>query len=294
MKVEEILKDCSEWIPGKEYETAKPIVSVLLPTFRRAESGLFEAAVRSVLEQDFKELELIIIDDASTDGTAELIRSFMQQDPRVSCIRHTFNVGLPAISEYEGYLRARGEYIAFMFDDNEWELDFVGKTVSYMDRNHAKVSYGKMKSFYSADQFVEFGDTDSGMGMFTLLAKNHIQNGSIILAREVIETVGLYDPHMALTRLCDWDLWKRVFDEYEFFETGISAGKEQGVSLPDSLGNSYKMNYWISAEREQSRDKKLLLPSNFHLIEIDEVLVQTDNSGLHCGIRREIPVNSTR
>lgn len=274
MKVKEILKDCPEWMPGTDYDEAKPVVSVLLPTFRRAKSGLFETAVRSVLNQDFKSLELIIIDDASTDGTADLIRHFMQIDPRVSCIRHKFNVGLPAISEYEGYMKARGEYIAFIFDDNEWERDYIGKTIPFMIRNDAKAAYGKVRSYYTPEEFLELGDAAAAA---CLSYTNRIANGGVILARETIETVGLYDPHVALTRLCDWNLWKRISQKYEWFATGFLAGAEYGVLQKDSLGNSYnRFDHWTYAEREHFQEREAFLPSNFGGIEIDEVT--SDNS----------------
>lgn len=274
MKVREILEDCSKWMPGTDYDAVKPVVSVLLPTFRRAKSGLFETAVRSVLNQDFKNLELIIIDDASTDGTADLIRYFMQIDSRVSCIRHTFNVGLPAISEYEGYMKARGEYIAFIFDDNEWERDYIGKTIPFMIRNDAKAAYGKVRSYYTPEQFVEIGIAGATE---CLSYTNRIANGGVVLARETIESVGLYDPHVALTRLCDWNLWKRISERYEWYSTGILAGAEKGFTQKDSLGNSYnKLDPWTCAEREHFQECETFLPSNFGEIEIDEVT--SDNS----------------
>jgi len=273
VKVKEILKDCSVWRPSKDADKATPLVSVILPTFRRAKSGLFEAAVQSVLNQDFKSLELIIIDDASTDGTADLIDYFMSIDPRVSCIRHQYNIGLPAISEYEGYMKARGEYIAFIFDDNVWERDFLDRTVSFMKRNDAKASYGIVRSYYGAQgQFTSFGVTsDNGIGVNCLIAHNFIANGGVVLHREVIETVGLYAPHVALTRQCDWNLWKRIVKEYEFFETGIIAGEEKGATQKDSLGNSYEMNAWATAECEANIRNEQLLPANFLEYDIIEL-----------------------
>lgn len=276
MKVKEILKDCSEWMPGAGYDNADPVVSVLLPTFRRAKSGLFEAAVRSVLNQDFQSLELIIIDDASTDGTADLIHHFMQIDPRVSCIRHRFNVGLPAISEYEGYMKSRGEYIAFIFDDNEWERDYIGKTIPCMIRNRAKAAYGRVKLYYDPEQFWELGSIASGGYLYY---SNHIANGGVILTKEVIESVGLYDPHVSLTRLCDWNLWKRVAERYEWLETGIWAGREYGLLEKNSLGNSYRMDQWVSMERENFQECEAFWPSNFEEIEIDQIT--SDNSKLY-------------
>ena len=269
MKVHEIINNNAIWKPSKDYDSKQPLVSVLLPTFRRAKSGLFAEAVYSVLNQELKDLELIIIDDASTDGTEEQIRFFMDYDPRVSCIRHKYNVGLPAISEYEGYMKARGRYIAFIFDDNVWEKDFLNKTIVYMGIHHVEASYGIIRSYYGTGKdYVELGQTDLGCGMHMLPYTNYIGNGSVVLSRNVIEEVGLYDPHVVMTRLCDWNLWKRIVRKYQFAGTGILAGIEKGVTQNDSLGNSYKMNPWALAEREAQQSDEMFRPCNFEDLDI--------------------------
>lgn len=275
MKVKEIIGDGSEWMPGKDYGVSAPVVSVLLPTFRRAKNGLFEKAVQSVLNQDFQKWELIIIDDASTDGTADLIAYFMEIDSRISCIRHRNNVGLPAISEYEGFMKAQGRYIAFIFDDNEWAKDYLSRTISFMVRNRAKAAYGHMHCYYGSgdNDYMDLGITSIERGLHSLYAANYIPNGAVIVDNEVFYDphVGLYDPHVAMTRLCDWSLWKRLIRHYEFFETGIYAGTERGVSQKDSLGNTYKMSPWVTAERENEVSFGELTPSNFGEVDINQV-----------------------
>lgn len=275
MKVKDIIGDGSEWMPGKDYGVSEPVVSILMPAFCRAKCGLFEKTVQSVLNQDFQKWELIIIDDASTDGTADLIEYFMKIDSRISCIRHRNNVGLPAISEYEGVTKAQGQYIAFIFDDNEWERDYLSRTISFMVRNRAKAAYGYMRSYYGTDEeeYLDLGISSSGKGINTLYATNHIPNGAVILDKEVLYDphVGLYDPHVAMARVCDWGLWKRVVRYYEFFETGIYAGTEKGASRKDSLGNIYKMNPWVTAERENEVCFEQLTPPNFGEVEINQV-----------------------
>lgn len=266
MKVKDILKSGSIWIPGEDYDRLNPMVSVLLPTFRRAESGLFESAVRSVLNQTLKNIELIIIDDASTDGTYDLIKYFMKVDGRVSCIRHSYNVGLPAISEYEGYVRARGDYIAYIFDDNEWQLDYLDKTVCYMERCKIKASFGIVRSYYGEglQEYIELGNPNYEIiSLCDLNASNFIANGGVILHRDVVETVGLYDPHLSLKRVCDWDLWRRIMVEFRFEGTGIYASNENGVKLKDSLGNTVRQNGWCCAEQMSKNRNTDLRPQNY-------------------------------
>ena len=266
MKVKEILQDNSEWLKNRDYENQKPVVSVLLPTFKRAKDGYFEKAVQSVLNQTFNDLELIIIDDASTDGTKDLIEYFMKIDSRVHCIKHKQNVGLPAISEYEGYMKARGEYIAFIFDDNEWEKDYISKTIPFMIRENIEASFGNVKSYFGKKEkdYVELGDPKKYPSeMNEMYSTNFIGNAGVVLHRNVIEDIGLYDPHISVKRICDWDLWRRIIQKYDFEFTGVDASKEYGTTLDNSLGNTENLDLWIGLEQMSNKRNELLKPKNF-------------------------------
>ncbi len=92
-----------------------PLVSVILPTYNRA--ALLPRAVESVLSQDYSNLELIIIDDGSTDNTPEIVSSIA--DPRVRCIRLEQNRGIGA-ARNEGVHHALGEFTAFIDSDDIW------------------------------------------------------------------------------------------------------------------------------------------------------------------------------
>ena len=95
--------------------TASPLISVILPTYNRAHTLM--RAVTSVLNQDYREIELIVVDDASTDGTTELLESIA--DPRLRVIRHDHNKGVAGATN-TGIQAARGEIIAFQDSDDEW------------------------------------------------------------------------------------------------------------------------------------------------------------------------------
>ena len=261
MKVKEILKDNSIWIPNQHQRPVRPVVSIICPTYSRGKNGLFSRAVESALRQHFENFELIIVDDCSTDGSFELTKQFMKQDDRVHCIRHTYNVGLPAVSLYEGYMKTRGEYVAFLFDDNEWEADYLLKTIPYMIQKKIKASYGVYRLHELNGNIWMFGDDPATISR--LSCTNRIGNGAVVLHREVLEYVGLYDPHLSLTRLCDWDLWRRVSRKYLLMATHVLAGDEWGATQSDSLRNSLKMDQWCAFERMNLDRNEMLRPENF-------------------------------
>ena len=97
-----------------------PIVSVIIPTYNRAQK--VQAAIRSVLSQTYPDYEIILVDDGSTDGTAEAVeRFFSQEQGNVKKVRYLFqhNQG-PSISRNTGIEHARGKWIAFLDSDDLW------------------------------------------------------------------------------------------------------------------------------------------------------------------------------
>src|SRR3954469_4147646 len=89
---------------------AAPEVSVVLPTWRRNAGGLLRRALESVLSQSFTDLELIVVDDGSTEGSRETVLAAQAADPRIVYVRHDLNCGLPAVRVNEGIELARGRW----------------------------------------------------------------------------------------------------------------------------------------------------------------------------------------
>src|SRR5262249_24719746 len=157
---------------------------------------------RSVLDQTFRDLELIIVDDASTDGTAEQIRALMQEDGRVSCLTHPYNIGLPAISEYEAYVRARGTFIGFSFDDFVFETDAFAGLLAGAHEHEGSVVHGYAAWIDLIGRRHDLGRADLPHELLNFY--NFLSNPSFLVSRKVLQEIGLYDPHIAAARLCDW------------------------------------------------------------------------------------------
>ena len=260
----DLIKD-TVWIPGRDYgNTPSPQLSILLPTFSRGRSGLFARCVDSIIEQTLKNIELIIIDDASVDGTADLISEYMEKDGRISCLRHVRNIGLPAVSEYEGFFRARATRIAFAFDDNFFHEDaFEGllrESVKKPDSMiYGYLEIGTLRNTNSDVVRVRFGQNEQ---LGALQSGNIIANSTVLLPRKIIEDVGFYDPHIALARVCDWDLWRRVARRYEINHADVAVGFEDGPVNSDSLGNIYQLDSWVASEWMASFRDEYLRPEN--------------------------------
>ncbi len=92
-----------------------PKVTVLIPVFNRAQ--FVDEAIRSVMEQDFADFEIVLADDGSTDATPRVLESWRQRDPRVVVVTSPVNRGIPAALNL-GLAHARGKYIARLDSDD--------------------------------------------------------------------------------------------------------------------------------------------------------------------------------
>ncbi len=271
-----------------------PAVSVLLPTFRRARGGLFRRAVESILNQTLQEIELIVIDDGSTDGTAEQIAQIMKRDGRVSCLVHARNIGLPAISEYEGFMKARADYIAFAFDDDIFYPGALARLLQHARANPGKLCYGHVvmrvaEKWSSMEQTVSLGADLSGGNIRTW---NHIPNSSVLAPRRILEDVGLYDPHIVMSRVCDWDLWKRIGEKCLLEYVATPVGEVTGPATPDSIGKTYVLDRWAAEEWMRTSRNRRLRPEAFGECEIFEPDgTHTQNTQNAC---RELALNHLR
>ena len=117
------------------------VVTVVIPAYNRED--VLEKSVRSVLEQSYRELELILVDDGSGDGSARLIRDYLASAPEESRIRllcKPVNEGA-ARARNTGLDAARGRYIAFLDADDLWQSDKLARELSFMKERNAGFVY---------------------------------------------------------------------------------------------------------------------------------------------------------
>lgn len=121
------------------YRKFNPSVSIVLPTFNREK--LLLRAVNSVIKQSFKNWELIIVDDGSTDGTFSLISKLQAEFENIRFLRHS-NRKLP-FSLNAGILASCGEYITFLGSDDEYKIEHLELRIGAMKNNtHVDLLHG--------------------------------------------------------------------------------------------------------------------------------------------------------
>ena len=107
------------------------LVSVIIPFFNRME--LLKASINSVIEQTYKPIELILVDDFSTEiFDKSIISNYNSSEFRIKLFRNERNLG-PGLSREAGRVMAKGDYLAYLDSDDFWHEQFLEKLVKYLD-----------------------------------------------------------------------------------------------------------------------------------------------------------------
>ncbi len=190
-----------------------PQVSVVIPTYNRR--AMVVEATASVLAQRDVSLELIVVDDGSTDGTFEELRARFDQPTPIRLIRHPLRRG-PAAARNTGAAAAQGSLIAFLDSDDLWsplklrrQLDFmaahprcaIAQCAERWLRDGRQVNPGRRHLKRAGDIFVE--------SLRTCL----ISPSAVILRAELFRAIGGFDEQFEAAE--DYDLWLRILARHE-------------------------------------------------------------------------------
>lgn len=191
-----------------------PQVSVIIPTYNRA--GFLAGAVRSVLAQSFKDVEIVVVDDCGSDDTEKVIQGFGLAGIRY--LRHDQQRG-GAAARNTGIVNSSGEYIAFLDDDDEWYPEKLMRQMSVMLASPSEVG-GVYTGYFIVDRGNgqirgQIVPTRRGNLYQALLAGNCIGGTScMLLRRSCFDRIGLFDER--LPSFQDYDLWLRAAPTYRF------------------------------------------------------------------------------
>ena len=193
-----------------------PKVSVIIPAYNCG--NLIERTILSVCNQTFKDWELIIVDDGSTDKTKEVVLSFQKKDSRIKYFFQN-NSGAPAKPKNVGILNATGKYIAFLDHDDEWVPKKLEKQIGVFEKtenqNLGLVVSGAMIVSEIDNSKKEYKISNISNHILALLERNFIFCSSgVMTKREVFSNVGLFDENFRFGD--DWDMWVRISKNFDF------------------------------------------------------------------------------
>jgi glycosyltransferase involved in cell wall biosynthesis len=212
-------------------------VSVVIPTFNRA--NLLPRAIGSVLAQDHGNLEVIVVDDGSTDETPAVMAEQMASDPRVRYIRQD-NAGAPT-ARNRGVQAARGDWIAFQDSDDEWAPGFLASVLPQAAAN--RVVFTSHSVVFRSGVVEQVPRDFIPSPARALRRANVVSTQTALLSRE---TARSFPFDVTLARFQDWDLWLTL----------LAAGVEF-VHVPVSGATLYRQSDSISEGAHGARKRSL-------------------------------------
>ena len=201
---------------AKPVQPTKPLVSIGIPSYNRA--ALLQRAMESVLSQDYDNIELIVSDNASTDGTQALCEEFCRRDSRVRYIRQPVNRGANA-NFIEVSQRSRGEYYMVIGDDDWLDISYVSQCLQALIQDPELVLVCGISRWFQGQTFLgdehvasllhdtgrervlEYYRKVDGNGMFHGLIRRKVLTG-LPLPRNVFGGDWLYVASIAFTGKC--------------------------------------------------------------------------------------------
>lgn len=188
-------------------------VGVVMSTHNRADTFL-KRAIQSVLDQTFKDFLLVVVDDASTDNTKEVVESFkderivyLNEGKNFGCDTHPKNIGIKYLYD-NGY-----EYTAFLDDDNEWRQDHLMALTAEVKKDpFLTLVYGdrwvipseEMKKSGMKESIGLFHDYDPML----LKVKNYIDTSDVLVKTKALYEIGGFDEK--IRKFVDWNVWWRL------------------------------------------------------------------------------------
>ncbi|AVJ16950.1 glycosyl transferase family 2 [Serratia sp. MYb239] len=229
----------------ENFENDLPKVSVYISTFNRLER--LKRAISSVKAQDYANIELLVCDDASTDGTQDFMNDLVKNDTSVIYLRNESNKGACATRNL-GIFRATGKFITGLDDDDEFSPDRISYLVNRWKNKYSFIccdfieqfSDGKQKAFYNKNEDTYFAD-------YKAMLFDNVASNQIFTLTSRLRDIGGFNPEVR--RLQDWDTWLRLSFRYGGFlrtkEKKYVMHHDHGIN-DERVSKSYPLSHALT------------------------------------------------
>lgn len=234
-------------------------VSVIIPTHNC--SKYISEAVDSVLKQTYRDFEIIVVDDGSTDGTEKIVNEYIKKHPKKIRYFYQENKG-PASARNKGIKEAEGEFIAFLDADDKWIEDKLGKSVKFIeDRGFDWICTAMTKYLEDGTTIIkrilnnswvinhntkEIKQLKYGLFFFSAIP---VHTPTIVCKKICFDKVGFFDESFLVGE--DTDLWLR------FEESGLRGGYlDEPLTIYTYNENSITKGKKIDGLKEHSKVAK--------------------------------------
>lgn len=188
------------------------LVSVIVPVYNRAH--YVGATIDSILQQSYSNIEIVLVNDGSTDTSLEVLQEYQKQHPAKVVIIDQKNQGQVA-SRNNAIRQAKGEFIAFLDSDDLWKPEKLALQIPLFKDDIGLVytgidnidEHGKVVSTELCDESIV------GNILPQLLIRNRMTGGTVVVTKKALNEVGLFDESFSAAE--NWDLWIRICYQYK-------------------------------------------------------------------------------
>lgn len=220
------------------------MVSIITPVFNRQE--FLDECVQSILNQSYKNWELILIDDCSTDASVKMIKNYVASDKRIKAYFFNKNVGA-GVARNKGIEISTGRFIAFLDSDDYWHKEKLNKQIEFMLERNIEFSYTYSIKLDKNDEASRVLLPPKNVNSFALLFNNYIKTPTAIYDTKRIGKI--FMPNFRKRQ--DWGLWFNILEKTK---------KAYCLSVP--------LAYFRTSNDSLSKNKLNLLRENFNFYRI--------------------------
>ncbi|HSA06013.1 MAG TPA: glycosyltransferase [Candidatus Gastranaerophilales bacterium] len=260
-----------------------PKISVLMPVYNGAK--YLKEAIDSILAQSFKDFEFLIINDASTDNSAEIIKSY--SDNRINFLNNEKNIGLAA-SLNKGLDIAKGEYIARMDQDDISLPQRLQKQIEFMNKNPEIDICGSWIKFFGEMNFVAKYAQSHKQIVSNMFTSSPFAHPSVIIKKERFDQHNLrYNPDLKTAE--DYELWTRASKYLKFaniqevllnYRTSPSQMTKSTSALDEAnkiIWKTQLKNLGVNFSDKELDIHWLLLTEKYQITDTKEFIINSSN-----------------
>ncbi len=221
----------------------EPLVSIITPTFNSQD--FLAQTIDSILDQSYKNWELILIDDASTDNTINLIKDYISKHSNISLIQNNTNQGA-GVSRNKGINAAKGDFIAFLDADDLWLPNKLEVQINLMVKNKLDVCFSSYDLIdESGNKLFKRVNALSELTYKKLLRSNYLGNLTGVYNCKSLGKI----PSTKYRKRQDWLLWLQAIKESGKPATGIQESlalyRVRKNSMSSNKFDLIKYNYQV-------------------------------------------------
>ncbi|MDO5124604.1 MAG: glycosyltransferase family 2 protein [Eubacteriales bacterium] len=236
------------------------LVSIVLPVYNGEE--FLRESLDSIIDQTYKNWELLILDDCSTDNTPVIANEYATKDDRIKYIRNEKNLKLPG-NLNKGFSLAKGEYLTWTSDDNKYRPIAIEKMLGELKRNSSDLVYASYQVIDESGNNIKVISADK-KGQEHILGSN-VVGACFMYTRRAYEYTGDYNVDLFLVE--DFDYWQRMMSKYEpvVIDEVLYDYRWHGASLTSTKNKSeYGRRLEIMLNSNKKLYKKLSVEANYY------------------------------